>query len=384
MTGDWNYPTAIRFGVGRIRELPHACREMGMLRPLLVTDPGLAALPMVTEVLRHHAEVDLPTSLFGEVSGNPTHIDVDAGLAAFRANDCDGVIAFGGGSALDVGKAVGLMARQTRPLWDFEDIADQWTRVDEEAMAPVVAVPTTSGTGSEVGRCAVIVDPVTHTKRFIFHPRMLPARVIADPELTVGLPPHLTAAVGMDALSHNIEALCAPGFHPMADGIATQGIRRVARSLRRAVRDGSDLEARADMMVAATLGATAFQKGLGAMHSLSHPVGGMLGAHHGLLNAVVMPYVLVFNKPAIADRMTDLARALGLPDPSFEAVLSWVLALREDLNIPHSLADLGVGEEHIDALAPMAAADPTATTNPIPVDTASLASLYRQAIRGSV
>jgi len=384
MTGDWNYPTAIRFGAGRIDELPITCRELGMERPLLVTDRGLAALPMVDAILARQREADLPTACFSDVTGNPTNRDVEAGLGMFRDRQCDGVIALGGGSALDVGKAIGLMAGQTRPLWDFEDIGDQWTRVNEAAMAPVVAVPTTSGTGSEVGRCSVIVDPETHTKRFLFHPRMLPERVIADPALTVGLPAALTAAVGMDALSHNLEALCAPGFHPMADGIAIQGILRVKSGLRNAVQDGSNLAARADMMVASTMGATAFQKGLGAMHSLSHAVGGQLGAHHGLLNAVVMPYVLVFNRPAIASTLADLARTLGLPAASFDAFLSWVLALREDLGIPHTLHELGVREAHIDTLAPMAAADPTAATNPVPVDAASLADLYRAAISGSM
>ena len=382
--GNWNYPTPIRFGAGRIAELGDACRELGMRRPLLVTDPGLASLPIVAEALAINEASGLPTALFSQMTANPTGEDVDAGLRVFRSEDCDGVIAFGGGSALDVGKAVGLMAHQTRPLWDFEDVGDWWTRVDVSAMAPVVAVPTTSGTGSEVGRCSVIVDTRTHTKKIIFHAKMLPERVIADPQLTVGLPPHLTAAVGMDALSHNLEALCAPGFHPMADGIAVEGIRRVHRSLRRATAEGTDLAARADMMVASTMGATAFQKGLGAMHALSHPVGAVLGSHHGLLNAVVMPYVLVFNRDAIADRMTDLARALDLPNPSFDTLLSWVLSLREDLGIPHQLSALNVGEELVDQLAPMAAVDATAATNPVALDVANLSALYRQAIRGSL
>jgi len=384
MIGNWNYPTPIRFGAGRIAELPDACRELGMKRPLLVTDPGLAALPIVSEALQINDAADLPTALFSAVTANPTGADVTAGLSVFRSEGCDGVIAFGGGSALDVGKAVGLMAHQTRPLWDFEDIGDYWTRVDTDAMAPVVAVPTTSGTGSEVGRCSVIVDTETHTKKIIFHPGMLPGRVVADPGLTVGLPAHITAAVGMDALSHNLEALCAPGFHPMAAGIAVEGIRLIANSLRRAVADGTDIDARSEMMVASTMGATAFQRGLGAMHALSHPVGAVIGAHHGLTNAVVMPYVLVFNRPAIQEGMTDLARAMNLPNPSFDSVLSWVLSLREDLGIPNDLGALGVREDQIDRLAPMAAADPTAATNPIPLNPVNLGQLYRQATRGSL
>ncbi len=384
LSGSWNYPTPIRFGAGRIRELADACRELGMSRPLLVTDPGIAALPIVAEALEINRDAGLPTVLYSEVCANPSGADVEAGLAAYRSEACDGVIAFGGGSALDVGKAVGLMAGQTRPLWDFEDVGDWWTRVDESGMAPVVAVPTTSGTGSEVGRCSVIVDSDTHTKKIIFHPGMLPGRVIADPALTVGLPAKLTAAVGMDALSHNLEALCAPGFHPMADGIAVEGIRLIARSLRAAVADGTDIEARSQMMVASTMGATAFQKGLGAMHSLSHPVGAVVGAHHGLTNAVVMPYVLVFNRSAIEEAMTALARSLDLPNPGFQAILTWILSLRQDLGIPHDLGALGVTEDQVETLAPMAAADPTAPTNPIPVDSDSMAELYRQAIRGTL
>ena len=384
LKGNWNYPTAIRFGAGRIAELPQACREMGMKRPLLVTDPGLAALPMIADALDHCRAEGLGSELFADVQGNPVEANVVAGVAAFREGGHDGVIAFGGGSALDVGKAVGLMIGQIRPIWDFEDREDWYTRVNVDGMAPVVAVPTTSGTGSEVGRSSVITDERDHTKKIIFHPRMLPSLVIADPELTLGLPPHITAAVGMDALSHNIEAFCSPFYHPMAQGIALEGMRLIREWLPAACREGDNVTARAHMMVASTMGAAAFQKGLGAMHALSHPCGAVLNTHHGLTNAVVMPYVLIFNRPAIEEKMTALARYLALPDPSFQAVLDWVLALRETIGIPSDLAAIGVTEAHVDQLAAMAAVDPSAGGNPVPLTVENLTVLFRNAVQGRI
>jgi len=384
LRADWNYPTAIRFGVGRIAELPDACRTLGMARPLLVTDPGLAELPMVAQARAGCAAAGLGCEVFSEVRGNPVQDNVTAGVARLRDGGHDGVIAFGGGSALDAGKAIALMARQRRALFDFEDREDWWTRVDVAGMVPVVAVPTTSGTGSEVGRAAVITDPRTRTKRIVFHPRMLPGLVICDPALTTGLPAHLTAAVGMDALSHNLEAFCSPRYHPMAHGIALEGMRLVHRWLERACADGADLEARAHMQAAATMGATAFQKGLGAMHSLSHPCGAVLDTHHGLTNAVVMPYVLGFNRRAVDGELALLARALGLPGSGSAALLDWVLALREHIGIPHTLAALGVAHEHVAALAPMAAEDPSSATNPVPLSVEDCAALYRRAIDGEL
>lgn len=379
---NWNYPTSIRFGVGRIVELPQACAELGITRALFVTDPGLAALPPVARALDILREAGLPAETFSDVQGNPVEENVTAGVRRCREARCDGVIAFGGGSALDAGKAIALMVGQTRPLWDFEDREDWFTRVDVSAMVPVVAVPTTSGTGSEVGRASVITDQRDHTKKIIFHPRMLPGRVILDPELTTGLPAALTAAVGMDALSHNLEAYCSPMFHPMAQGIAVEGIRLVRRWLPRAVVDGGDVEARAHMQVASTMGATAFQKGLGAMHSLSHPCGAVLNTHHGLTNAVLMPYVLAFNRPAIEDKAGDLARALGLAQHSFDALLDWVLELRRTIGIPETLAALGVAPAHVAQLAPMAEKDPSSPTNPVPLTTTACERLYRNAIEG--
>jgi alcohol dehydrogenase class IV len=384
LTRNWNYPTSVRFGVGRIRELPAVCGELGMRRPLLVTDPGLRALPMIESALGTLRAAGLGDAVFSDLRPNPVGRNVDDGVACFKANRCDGVIAFGGGSALDVGKTIALMAGQTRPVWDFEDREDWHTRVNLAGMAQTVAVPTTAGTGSEVGRASVILDETTHVKKIIFHPRMLPAVVISDPELTVGLPPRITAATGMDALAHSLEAYCAPGFHPLADGIAVEAMRLVKEWLPVAVKDGRNLVARAHMLAAASMGATAFQKGLGAIHSLSHPVGALYNAHHGETNGVVMPYVLRFNRPAVEDRLTRLASYLGLPDPGFEAVFEWVLALRQDIGIPHTLAELGVKESDLDTLAPMAVEDPSTGGNPRPAGLAEMREMFVKAIRGDL
>lgn len=382
LSGNWNYPTAIRFGVGRIRELPDACRALGMARPLLVTDPGLAALPMVKDAAGACRADGLGCEIFSEVRGNPVEANVVAGVDAYRRGDHDGVIAFGGGSALDAGKAVALMAGQVRPLFDFEDREDWWTRVNADAMAPVVAVPTTSGTGSEVGRASVITDETDHTKKIIFHPKMLPAIVIDDPALTVGLPAHITAAVGMDALSHNLEAFCSPVYHPMAQGIALEGMRLIREWLPVACAEGENLMARAQMQVASTMGATAFQKGLGAMHAMSHPCGAVLDTHHGLTNAVVMPYALIFNRTAIEEKLTGLARYLGIEKPGFDSVLQWILDLRRDIGIPHTLKEIGVTEDHVEQLAPMAEADPSAGTNPLNLNAENLSGLFLNSING--
>jgi alcohol dehydrogenase class IV len=382
--GNWNYPTAIRFGAGRIGELPAACRELDMQRPLLVTDEGLRDLPMVADAVSLCRDAGLPCEVFSDVRANPVADNVTAGVAAHRAAGSDGVIAFGGGSGLDAGKAIALMVGQDRPLFDFEDREDWYTRVNVDGMVPVVAVPTTSGTGSEVGRASVITDESDHTKKIIFHPKMLPGIVIADPELTLSLPADVTAAVGMDALSHNLEAFCSPHYHPMARGIALEGTRLVQQWLPAAYRDGANIEARAHMMVASTMGATAFQAGLGAMHSLSHPVGAVLGAHHGLTNAVVMPYVLRFNREAIEAEMEELARYLGLPEVSFSGVLRWIVSLRQELGIPETLAALGLSEDLIDRLAHMAAADPSSASNPVPCTVENMAALYRRCLGGEL
>ncbi len=384
LRGNWNYPTQIRFGAGRIAELAQACKSAGMKRPLLVTDPGVAKLPMVHSVLAANKAEGLPTAVFSDIKPNPVGRNIEDGLAAYRRGKHDGVIAFGGGSGLDAAKIIAFMAGQKLSVWEFEDRGDNWKAADPEGIAPIVAVPTTAGTGSEVGRAGVIVDEATHTKKIIFHPKMMPAVVISDPELTVGLPPHITAATGMDALAHCLEAYCAPGFHPMAEGIAVEGMRLVKDWLPAAVADGKNLTARAAMLAAASMGATAFQKGLGAIHALSHPVGAIYDTHHGLTNAVVMPYVLAFNRRAIEGKLSRLAAWLELPKPGFDAVMTWVLDLRKEIDIPHTLADLGVRKDRLDELSKMAAEDPTAGGNPVPVGVAELKTMFIAAIDGKL
>lgn len=382
LSGNWNYPTSIRFGAGRIKELSDSCKSVGMKNPLLITDPGLAALPMVNNAIARNNANGLPTGLFSNVKPNPVSKNVDDGVKAYLAGGHDGVIAWGGGSGVDAAKAVALMVGQTGPIWDFEDVGDNWTRVNADGVAPIVAVPTTSGTGSEVGRASVIANEETHTKKVIFHPTMLPQVVICDPELVTGLPPALTAYTGMDALVHCFEAYCAPGYHPMAEGIALEGMRLVQQWLPAAVKDGSDIEARTHMMSAAAMGATAFQKGLGAVHSLSHPVGSIYDTHHGLTNAVFMPYVMSFNRPAIEGQMDILARYLDLPGSGFSAVMDWVLELRQTFNIANTPVDLGVEENRLYELSEMAANDPTAGGNPIPVGTNEMKVMYQAAMAG--
>lgn len=379
---NWNYPTSVKVGAGRASELPQWCASLGMKRPLLVTDPGLAALPMTVKLLDSCRSAGLDAGLFHAIKGNPTGKNVDDGVAAFKAGGHDGVIAFGGGSALDAAKAIALMAGQDRPLWDFEDVGDNHLRVNVAGMAPVVAIPTTAGTGSEVGRASVITDERERVKRIIFHAKMLPAVVILDPELTVGLPPKITAATGMDALSHSLEAYCSPFYHPMAVGIAVEGIRLVKDYLPRACENGADLEARLQMLVASSMGATAFQRGLGAMHALAHPLGALYDAHHGLLNAILMPYVLRANQSVIASRIGLLARYLELPDPSFDSFLDWVLEMRAGLGIPHTLAQIGIDAKEAERIGRMAHADGSAGTNPIPFTPQAYAGILVNAVEG--
>ncbi len=375
---NWNYPTSVRFGAGRIVELPEAAKAAGMTNPLFVTDPGLAKMSMTQS-----AASSVGAQVFSEIKQNPIEANVTAGVAAYRAGEHDGVIAFGGGSALDAGKLIAFMAGQNRPLWDFEDIGDWWMRADVAGIAPVVAVPTTAGTGSEVGRAGVVTDERTHTKKIIFHPAMMPKIALCDPALTVGMPPVITAGTGMDALAHCIEAYCAPGYHPLADGIAAEGVRLVKENLARAVKHGDDLEARANMMAAAAMGATAFQKGLGAIHALSHPVGALYDTHHGMTNGVFMPYVLAFNRKAIEERIKRLSAYIGLR-PNFRAFLEWVLALRAEIGVPHTLAGLNVGDDKIQQIVAMAPDDPTAGGNPVTFDKRAARTVFRRALEGRV
>ena len=384
LTGNWNYPNSIKAGAGAIKDLPAHCKALGMSSPLLITDPGLAVLPMTQNCVEHCRATGLNCAMFSEIKLNPTDKNVSDGVVAYKAGGHDGVIAFGGGSGLDVAKAVALMVGQDRPIFDFEDVGDNWTRVDTSGVAPVIAVPTTAGTGSEVGRASIITDEANHVKKIIFHPSMLPKLAILDPELTVCLPAHITAATGMDALSHNLEALCSPFYHPMAEGIAIEGIRIVKDYLPRAVADGSDLEARIQMLVASSMGATAFQKGLGGMHALAHPLGALYDAHHGLLNAILMPYVLKLNRKAIETRVTRLACYLALKNPSFDSFLQWVLDLREQVGIPNDLSGIGIPEKDLALIGTMASEDPSAGGNPITLSPAQYTDLCRNALHGTL
>jgi alcohol dehydrogenase class IV len=384
LIGNWNYPTTIWFGCGRLKELPDACRRLDIKDPLLVTDAGLVTLPMINEALHANHDAGIKTEVFSNVKPNPNGENVEAGVQQFKQGGHDGIIAVGGGSALDAGKAIALMVGQSRPIWDFEDVGDNWERVDPDAIAPIIAIPTTAGTGSEVGRASLIVDEEAHAKKIIFHPKMLPGIVIADPQLTVGLPAHITAATGMDALSHNLEAYCSPGFHPMADGIAIEGMRLIKDWLAIACSEPTNLEARSHMLIASSMGATAFQKGLGAMHALAHPLGALYDAHHGLLNAILMPYVLLKNRSVIADKMQHLARYLELEDPSFEAVMSWITGIRKSIGIPNDLKAIGIDASRVQEISVMATQDPSAGGNPISLSDSDYAELLKQAVNGAM
>jgi alcohol dehydrogenase class IV len=364
LTANWSYPTAIRFGAGRISEIGDACRAAGITKPLLVTDRGLKDMEITTRTRDLLDAAGLGRAIFADVDPNPNEKNAEAGVRAFREGGFDGVVAFGGGSGLDLGKLIAFLAGQTRPLWDFEDIGDWWTRADADAIAPIVAVPTTAGTGSEVGRASVITNSETHEKKIIFHPKFLPSVVICDPELTVGMPRFITAGTGLDAFAHCVEAFCSPHYHPMSQGIALEGMRLVKEYLPRAYAEGSDLEARAQMMAAAAMGATAFQKGLGAIHALSHPIGAIYHTHHGTTNAVCMPAVLQFNKPAISEAIAQAANYLGI-DGGFDGFCAYVDDLNARLGIPKSLTDLGITAPDIDRIVKGALSDPSTGGNPV-------------------
>ena len=376
ITANWSYPTAIRFGAGRIAEIADACRAVGIEKPLLVTDRGLAGLPITADTLALLEQAGLGNAIFADVDPNPNENNLAAGIEAFNAGGHDGVIAFGGGSGLDLGKLVAFMCRQTRPVWDFEDIGDWWTRADADAIAPNIAVPTTAGTGSEVGRAGVISNSVTHEKKIIFHPKILPSIVICDPELTVGMPPAITAGTGMDAFAHCLEAYCSPHYHPMSQGIAVEGMRLVKENLPRAYADGSDIDARAHMMSAAAMGATAFMKGLGAIHALSHPIGALYNSHHGTTNAVVMAPVLLFNRTAIETRIERLAAYLGI-DGGFDGFYEFVVELNASLGIPANLTELGVTDPDLDWLVESALKDPSVGGNPVPMTAENTRTLFQ-------
>ena len=382
---NWNYPTTMWVGENRIKDLGSACNKLNISRPLLVTDKGLAKSKIIEEAVSLLKKENLAVEVFSNAVGNPTGSNVEEGVEFYKKNKCDGVIAFGGGSGLDVGKAIAFMSGQTLSIWEFEDIGDNWSKANSDAIAPIVAVPTTAGTGSETGRASVILNEKTGEKKIIFHPKFLPSIVILDPVLTLDLPPKITAATGMDALAHCLEAYCAPGFHPMADGIALEGMRLINQWLLKAVKNGKDLEARMNMLTAASMGSTAFQKGLGAIHSLSHPVNALNNVHHGLSNAIFMPYVLTFNRKEIEKRIIKLCEYLDLKDISFDGFLNWVLGLRKELNIPHKLSEV-IDEKDFDIerLSKMALADPSTGGNPKKLTVDDMRIMYQHSMQGKL
>ena len=382
---NWNYPTTMWVGENRIIDIAEACKFLNILKPLMVTDKGLAETEIVKKTLSVLKDNNLNAQLYSNVVGNPTGNNVIEGVESYKKNDCDGVIAFGGGSGLDVGKAIAFMSGQTLPIWDFEDVGDNWKKANSDSIPPIIAIPTTAGTGSETGRASVILNEQTGVKNIIFHPKFLPSIVILDPVLTVGLPPKLTAATGMDALAHNLEAYCAPGYHPMADGIALEGMRLINKWLLEAVNNGSNLEARMNMITAASMGSTAFQKGLGAIHSLSHPVNALNNVHHGLSNAIFMPYVLTFNKNVIEKKIIKICDYLELKDRSFDGFINWVLVLRKKLNIPHKLSEVIKEKDlQLDRLSKMALDDPSTGGNPKKLTEADMKTMYQHSMSGTL
>ena len=381
---NWNYPTSVWVGENRIKDLSQACKNLKISSPLLVTDKDLINLDMVKNVILEIKKNLNNLSIFSNFSGNPSGDNVNDGVKIFNENKCDGVIAFGGGSGLDVGKAIAFMSGQERSIWDFEDIGDYWKRANNEKIAPIIAVPTTAGTGSETGRASAIINKETGVKKIIFHPKFLPSIVILDPCLTVDLSPRLTAATGMDALAHNLEAFCAPGFHPMADGIALEGMRLVKNSLLTAVKDGKNINARLEMLTAASMGSTAFQKGLGAIHSLSHPVNAQFNLHHGLSNAIFMPYVLTFNKKEISEKIISICDYLNL-EKKFDSFINWIIELRKDVKIPHKLSDvLEVDKIDLDKLSQMALEDPSTAGNPKKLTKEDMKIMYEHSLAGKL
>jgi alcohol dehydrogenase class IV len=384
MKSNWNYPTTVWTGEGRSADLPEACLLANIKNPLFVTDKDLVTLPMTIKTIDSLKKVFKDINIFSKFSGNPFGKNINEGVELYNKGKCDGVIAFGGGSALDVGKGIAFMCGQTRPIWDFEDIGDYWKRADENKISPIIAIPTTAGTGSETGRASAIINEETGVKKIIFHPKFMPTIVILDPILTIDLPPRITAATGMDALAHNLEAFCAPGFHPMADGIALEGMRLIKNSLSLAVKDGQNIKARSEMLAAGSMGSTAFQKGLGAIHSLSHPVNAQFNVHHGLSNAIFMPYVLTFNKKEISERIVSICDYLGL-EKSFDSFMQWIMDLRIEFNIPHKLSDL-VDEEKIDLekLSKMAFDDPSTGSNPKKLTKEDMKTMYQHSISGEL
>ena len=384
MKFNWNYPTTVWVGEDRVNDLEEACINLKITKPLFVTDKDLINLPFIQKIINEIKSKFQELKIFSNFSGNPIGENVDEGVNEFKKNNCDGVIAIGGGSAIDVGKAIAFMSGQNRPIWDFEDIGDYWKRADEKNISPIIAIPTTAGTGSETGRASAIINKKTGIKKIIFHPKILPSIVILDPKLTLELSPRLTAATGMDALAHNLEAFCAPNYHPMAEGIALEGMKLIKKSLVVAFKDGGNVEARQNLLTASSMGSTAFQKGLGAIHSLSHPVNAQYNIHHGLSNAIFMPYVLTFNKNSIEKKIISICDYLGL-DKKFDSFLEWILDLRKELGIPHKLSDvMDCSKINLDELSLMAYEDPSTSGNPRKIDKDDLKMMYEYSITGDL
>ena len=384
MKFNWNYPTTVWVGEDRVNDLGEACKNLKITKPLFVTDKDLINLPFIKKIISEISKEFKELKIFSNFTGNPFGENVDEGVNEFKINNCDGVIAIGGGSALDVGKAIAFMSGQNRPIWDFEDIGDYWKRADEKNISPIIAIPTTAGTGSETGRASAIINKKAGIKKIIFHPKILPSIVILDPKLTVELSPRLTAATGMDALAHNLEAFCAPSFHPMAEGIALEGMKLIKKSLLKAFKDGKNIEARQNLLAASSMGSTAFQKGLGAIHSLSHPVNAQYNIHHGLSNAIFMPYVLTFNRSSIEKKIISICDYLEL-DKNFDSFLSWILTLRKDLEIPNRLSDvMDCSKLNLEELSLMAFEDPSTSGNPKKINKGDLRLMYEHSISGEL
>ena len=382
---NWNYPTNMWVGENRIDEINLACKELGIKKPLFVTDNNLINSKIVLDALKILKKNNISYEVFSEVIGNPTGKNVDDGVKYFKKNECDSVIAFGGGSVLDVGKAIAFMSNQLVPIWEFEDVGDNWKNAKTDNIVPIIAIPTTAGTGSETGRASVILNEKTGVKKIIFHPKFLPSIVILDPILTLNLPPYITATTGMDALAHNLEAFCAPGYHPMADGIALEGMRLICEWLPEAYKNGSNLEARMNMLTAASMGSTAFQKGLGAIHSLSHPVNALNNLHHGLSNAIFMPYVLTFNRDVIERKVVKIAEYIELKEKSFDGFLKWILYLRKEFEIPHKLSSvISKKDLQIDRLSEMALNDPSTSGNPKKLKIEDIKIMYQHSMSGNL
>ena len=384
MKFNWNYPTTVWVGENRINDLSEACNNLNIIKPLFVTDKDLVNLSFIKDIISKNKKKFEGLKIFSNFTGNPTGENVDEGVKEFNKNNCDGVIAIGGGSALDVGKAIAFMSGQNRPIWDFEDIGDYWKKANEEKISPIIAIPTTAGTGSETGRASAIINKKSGIKKIIFHPKILPSIVILDPFLTIELSPKLTAATGMDALAHNLEAFCAPNFHPMAEGIALEGMKLIKNSLLIAFKDGKNIEARQNLLAASSMGSTAFQKGLGAIHSLSHPINAQFNIHHGLSNAIFMPYVLTFNKSSIEKKIISICDYLNL-EKNFDSFLKWILDFRKDLDIPNKLSDImDCSNLNLDQLSLMAFEDPSTSGNPKKISKDDLKTMYEHSISGEL